>query len=31
MFAAVAVAAPWIALAADKGKSTGSSQLERGN
>jgi mono/diheme cytochrome c family protein len=31
MFAAVAVAAPWIALAADKGKSTGSAQLERGN
>jgi mono/diheme cytochrome c family protein len=31
VFAAVAVAAPWVAQAANKGKTTGSAQLERGN
>ena len=31
VFAAVAVAAPWVAQAANKGKTFGSAQLERGN
>ena len=31
VLAAVAVAAPWIAQAANKGKTAGSAQLERGN